>query len=243
MSDAFIKRTYRAKVTTEDLVSFRVVEKESDLFILSPRNLEREAREALKKGREILEHAIEQNPGFLTSLNPLPHDPDAPPLIQAMLAAGMAANVGPMASVAGALAEYVGRYLLDHCAEVIVENGGDIFLASHRERFVRIFTSNPHFGDRLRIRVRREAFPLSICTSSGIIGPSLSFGRADAATIVSHSGSLADAAATALGNMVKSEAHIPEAIEKIKNLEGVKGIIAIIGEKVGIWGDVELVTP
>jgi uncharacterized protein len=243
MNDSFEERTYRAMVTRDDLVPFRVVERESDLFIMASRDLSGEAREALRDARKMLERYIEGNPAFLASLSPLPPDLRAPPMIQEMISAGITAGVGPMAAVAGAVAEFVARRLLDRCDEAIVENGGDIFLASRRDRYVRIFTTNPSFGDRVRLRISKESFPLSVCTSSGIIGPSLSFGLADAATVISSSGSIADAAATALGNMVKSEAHIAESLETVKNFEGVKGILVIIKDRAGIWGDVELVTP
>ena len=158
-----------------------------------------------------------------------------------MAASARAANVGPMAAVAGAIAELVGRKLLEFSDEVIVENGGDIFIKTSRKRLVGIYAGSSPFTGKLAIEIGPEGTPMGICTSSGTVGPSLSLGLADAAIVLSASAALADAAATSIGNLVKSPDDIPAALEHGQSINGVMGILLIAGERMGIWGDIKLV--
>jgi uncharacterized protein len=240
MHEDYRERIYRRGMQTEGMQCFHVVEMESDLFISAAADLTQDALKALKKARKTIHAYSRGNPLFLPSLIPLADDRKASPLIREMLQAGNRAQVGPMAAVAGAVAEFVGKKLLPFSPEIMVENGGDIFLASQRPVTIRIFTDNPLFSDRICIRIREHLFPLGVCTSSGKIGPSLSFGAADAATVMASSTALADAAATALGNLVRNEDDIPPALETINKIEGILGALVIIGEKIGAWGAVEL---
>jgi ApbE superfamily uncharacterized protein (UPF0280 family) len=86
-----------------------------------------------------------------------------------------------------------------------------------------------------------EQTPLGVCTSSGTVGPSLSFGKADAVCILSKSAALADAAATAVGNVVKEKKDIELGLGVGKEIEGVQGILIIVQEKMGVWGGIRLV--
>jgi uncharacterized protein len=234
-------RTYRDYTASEGLVSFTVAVKETDLFISAARNLEKEALDAVVQDRYILENYIEQNPLFKTSLVPLPDAPLAHPLVQAMLRAASACDVGPMASVAGAVAEFVGAELLKHSAEVIVENGGDIFFKISRPITVGIFAGASPLSEKIGIRIPPTDAAFGICTSSGTVGPSLSFGTADAVTIRAASAALADAAASAVGNAVKTADHISNALELGQKIAGVDGIVIIKDEKLGVWGNIELI--
>jgi ApbE superfamily uncharacterized protein (UPF0280 family) len=145
-----------------------------------------------------------------------------------------------MAAVAGAMAEFVGRELLPDSPEVIVENGGDIFLRSLREFKAGIFAGSSPLSLRIGLRVPPADQGLGVCTSSGTVGPSLSFGRADAVCVVAPSASLADAAATAVGNRVKSAQDLSTGLETAQAIAGLTGVVIIIGEKMGVWGKVEL---
>ena len=146
-----------------------------------------------------------------------------------------------MAAVAGAIAEHVGIDLLKYCNEVIVENGGDIFLKLDDPVTVGIFAGRSPLSLRMGLRMETMGKPMSICTSSGTVGHSLSLGNADAVCVVSDSCSLADAAATAIGNRVKSKTQIQNAVDFGKHIEGVKGIVVIIEDEVGMWGDLDVV--
>jgi len=235
------ERTYRDLVKTDDLVKFQVVVKETDLLVRAERDLSREARESVLKYRHQLETYIAANPEFQKSLSPVKDDPYVPEIIQEMLRTSRLANVGPMAAVAGAMAESVSKDLLELSREVIVENGGDIYLVTSKERVIGIYAGNSPFSHKLGILIKPEETPLGICTSSGTVGPSLSFGKADAVCILSKSAALADATATAVGNVVKEKKDIEPGLERGKEIEGVLGVVIVVGEKVGVWGKVGLV--
>jgi len=234
-------RTYRNLVKTDDLVKFEVIVKETDLLVRAERELSKETRESVLKYRHQLETYIAMNPQFQRSLIPLQNDPGVPEIIQEMIHSSQLANVGPMAAVAGAIAELVSKDLLKLSKEVIVENGGDIYLAMTKERIIGIYAGNSPLSLKVGIIIRPEESPLGVCTSSGTVGHSLSFGKADAVCILSKSAALADATATAVGNVVQGEKDIELGLERGKNIEGVLGILIIIGEKMGVWGNVKLI--
>jgi ApbE superfamily uncharacterized protein (UPF0280 family) len=146
-----------------------------------------------------------------------------------------------MAAVAGAVAEHTATRLLKNTDEVIVENGGDLFMKTSRQLTIGIYAGNSPLSGHIGIRIKHEDQPVSICTSSAKIGHSLSFGNAEAVTVRSRSAALADAAATAICNIVKHGSDIKKAIKKAKTISGVEGILIIKGEHLGIWGDIEVV--
>jgi ApbE superfamily uncharacterized protein (UPF0280 family) len=218
-----------------------VAVKETDLYILAQGVLEKEAREAVIHLRQQLEQYISANPLFQTSLVPLPADPHAPRIVKEMLSASQTAGVGPMAGVAGAMAAFVGEALLAFTPEVVVENGGDIFLRTGFARTVGIFAGASPLSMRVGIRIPAERQPLGVCTSSATVGHSLSLGRADAVCVISPSAALADAAATALGNMVQGKGDIEQALEAGQKIPCVEGVVVIVDDALGAWGGYELV--
>jgi hypothetical protein len=195
------------------------------------------AREELIKNYGLLEAYIQKNPAFLTAYEPLPIDADAPGIAKNMLAAADKAGVGPMASVAGAFSDLLGEFLLKNGAsDVIVENGGDIFLKITGPRTVGIHAGPSRLSGRLAFNVKADETPMGICTSSDSVGPSISLGRSDASTVVADSSVLADAAASAIGNAVRGTDAMHKAIERAKKLDGVRGILVIKGDEIGAWG-------
>ncbi len=236
------KRSYRSYSGTEGLVSFSVSMEETDLFISASNNLADQAKDAVQKVRLTIKNHLKKNRDFRNSLVPLPFDPLAPDIIKKMLRAAAAAGVGPMAAVAGAVAEFTGTELLKYSAEVIIENGGDIFLKTDRAITVGIFAGESPLSEHIGIKILSADKPCSICTSSGRVGPSLSFGSADAVTIKSASACLADAAATAIGNMINKSSDIQKGIDAAKNISLVSGALIIKDEHLGVWGDMELVS-
>ncbi|MDR2712558.1 MAG: UPF0280 family protein [Clostridiales bacterium] len=191
--------------------------------------------------RTRLQSYIALDPTFAASHTPYTPAACAPAMAWAMSRAASVAGVGPMAAVAGAFAQAAGEFLLAFCPEVIVENGGDIYLATGKERLVGIYAGpdNP-FTDQLAIKISADAQPLGICTSSGTVGPSFSYGRADAAVILAPDPLLADAAATALGNRIKKEQDVEAAVEFASTIPGITGALAIHGKTLAAWGSVEL---
>lgn len=224
-----------------DLICFQVLVKETDLYVYAVNPLEDLAKELVLEYRGYIEAHIERYPDFATILIPWHIPYPVPAIIQDMIAAGEKAGVGPMASVAGVIAEYVGRGLLQHSDEVIIENGGDIFIKKNSPVTVAVFAGKSPLSLKIGLKVDSRGMPMAVCTSSGTVGHSLSFGKADAVCVISESCALADAAATAVGNQVKSKGDIQHAIEFGKNIPGVRGLLIIIGDKLGAWGDLEIV--
>ena len=234
-------RTYRSLINKDNLTSYNVKIAESDLFISSDTNLADEALKSLIKHRNSLETYIKNHSEFHTSLLPLLEDDLAPPIIRDMLSKSKICGVGPMAAVAGAVAEFVGYDLIGKTENLIIENGWDIFLQSKNELTVAIYAGESALSYKVNIIVKPEDSPLGICTSSATVGPSLSFGKADAVCVISKSATLADAAASAIGNRVKSKKNIKSALDYGIKINGVKGIIIICGNDMGAIGEVELI--
>lgn len=233
-------RKYRSWIKNTDLKVFPVTIKETDLLISATEMLSDLAYSITSKYRQQLEQYIMIDPAFATSFQPLPIPIDAPPIIQEMAISAKKANVGPMAAVAGAIAEYVGKELGKYSEEVIVENGGDIYLKIAHKRFAGLYAGESKLANQLVFEITPDKSPLGICTSSGTVSHSFSFGFADAVVIFSHSSTLSDAVATAICNMVKSATDIPPAIEAARKISEVKGIVIVINNNVGIFGDIKL---
>lgn len=329
----FEERFYRRVFAAEDLWFFRICVKESDLYVgVSARirrhrakggmsvptlrevglreteeelkaQVKRVALERLARLRQDLEHYLARHPRFATAYSPCDVFEDAPPLAKEMAGASRLAGVGPMAAVAGAIADDVGEFLVDHVrllagggershstgaggrgwgssatgqerrdtevgpppgkpkdltaaseleapgerVEVVVENGGDIYLSTRRPRVVALFAGDSPFSMRVGIKVRGREKPYGICTSAGTVGPSASFGTADAACVVADRASVADAFATALGNRVRAGSGIHGALDWFSSLAaerpvaGLAGCVVVHGTNLGAWGDLELV--
>lgn len=235
-------RTYRCWIKDDDLVAFGVTVKETDLYIRASSNLEAEATEAIIKCRTPLEEYIKSHPLFIHSLEPFSVEEDAPFIVRDMAQAASVAGVGPMAAVAGAIAEAVGKDLLAHTIEVIVENGGDIFMKILRPRLIGVYAGESPFTGKIALEIRPEETPLGVCTSSGTVGHSLSLGAADAVIVLSSSTALADAVATAIGNRVSTADDIDVAIGQAQAINGLAGVVVIKEDRMGMWGNVKLVS-
>lgn len=233
-------RTYRHWIKDRNPISFNVIVEETDLYISASINLKRKAHKLVLKYRDILKKYIERHPDFLTSLKPLPIDDDAPAMVKAMATSAERVGVGPMAAVAGAIAEFVGTELLQFTPELIVENGGDIYLKSLRKRVIGIYAGESPLSGKIGLEIEGEETPLGICTSSGTVGHSLSYGKADAVIVLAGSTTMADAAATAVGNLIKEPGDIPRGIDFAKGIDEIRGVLIIIGTDMGVWGEVKI---
>ncbi len=242
----YIERSYRSMFVSDDMTHFQVSVKDTDLDIGVSREcysneLVEAARKITTSLRNELEAYIEFDPEFKSALVPHRLYSTAPPIAFEMAKAAELANVGPMAAVAGAFSEYIGRELLKYSPDVIIENGGDLYIHTDKKRHVGIFAGSSPFTNKIAVEVLPEFGPIGLCTSSGTVGPSLSFGKADAAVVMAQTGSIADAVATAVGNMI----HIPEdvnrGVEFAANIPGVLGAIAIKDEKMALWGKIKIV--
>lgn len=235
------KRTYRNLVKVDDLVKFEVIVRETDLLIRAEKNLSRQAKEVVLKYRNQIETYIAMDPSFEKSLIPIEGKPYSPEIIKEMIQASFSACVGPMAAVAGAISEAVYKDLKHFSNELIIENGGDIYLATSKERTIGIYAGSSPLSMKIGIVIEPHTSPLAICTSSGTVGHSLSFGKADAVCVLSQSGALADAVATAIGNMIQKKEDIEQGLARGKEIEGISGVLIILGEKIGVWGEIRLI--
>ncbi|MCG8618083.1 MAG: UPF0280 family protein [Desulfobacterales bacterium] len=235
------RHIYRNDHGKKGLISFTATVKETNLNIQADLDLSDAAVRAILRHRQYIETHIKHHPEFAESLAPLPAVTPAPGIITEMIEAAQIAGVGPMAAVAGAVAEFTGRDLLDLSNEVLVENGGDIFVKSDADMTFGIYAGDSPLSMKTGIKVARRPAPFAVCTSSGTLGHSKSFGRADAACVLAASCALADAAATALGNRVKTPDDIQAAIDAGREMKGVEGIVIIAGKQIGLWGDIQLV--
>jgi ApbE superfamily uncharacterized protein (UPF0280 family) len=233
------KRSYRRTIKSPDLLSFQVKEKESDLLVQSSTLLEDEARIVLRHFRIILENYIKENPQFKTTLKPYPPDDSAHSIIREMIEVSTRCQVGPMAAVAGCISQYVAQRLLNNTDELIIENGGDLYLKSVRIRKVIIYAGFSPLSNKIVLKVDSREKGIGLCTSSGTVGPSFSMGKADAVTVLSHSAGLADAAATAIGNIIHGKNDIEKGLNLAQTITDLMGVVIIKDDKMGMWGEIE----
>ncbi|NLW09663.1 MAG: UPF0280 family protein [Firmicutes bacterium] len=220
--------------------SFRVAVGETDLWLETSRECRAEVEKEVRRLRRQLRAYISRYPDFLSTLKPWPSDPGAPELVQRMIAAAAKTGVGPMAAVAGAIAEMLGHALLAAgVEEFFIENGGDLYFTRIKPRLVAVYAGSSPFSWQLGLKIP-PGKPLSVCTSSGTVGHSFSMGRADAAVVLSPDGALADAAATAAANRVQGPADLEKTAEFIGSIPGVTGVLLICGETLAALGDIEL---
>ena len=233
--------SYRNRIDAEDLIGFEVKVKESNLLILSRRDIRKEAKSSLLRCRYQIEEYIKRFPEFGSSLLPVSIS-EAPEIVKEMSEASCLANVGPMASVAGVISDFVARDLRKFSEELIIENGGDIFLQSKKRRVVSIFAGESPLSNKIGLQIEGKDTPLGIATSSGTVGHSLSLGKADAVVVIAKSAALADAVATSIGNSVKGGDFNPApAFAWAKEISGVLGAVIIKGDKMGAVGRVKLI--
>ena len=190
--------------------------------------------EELIRYYDIVERYAAENREF-TGLKPVDIDSEEP-IIKEMCEASKKADVGPMAAVAGSIAEHVCRNSVKE--SMIVNNGGDIFMITSRPIVIGLFAGFNNIADKLAVRVKAEETPLAICSSSSKLGHSLSYGDCDLVTVFSKKGAIADAVATAVCNNIKEEKDIEKTLNEFADIEGVLGIIAVRNDKIGIIGSV-----
>jgi hypothetical protein len=235
------RRFYRDGVRAKDLHLTCIIDKETDLQILTNRRLDKELiKEKVGAYRWEIENYINKDRRFLTSLKPISVELRAPAIVQEMNKAARLVNVGPMAAVAGAIAEFLARDLLEMgYKEVIIENGGDIFLKTTKTRNVGIYTGKSRLWQDIYLKIRPQKTPLGICTSSGTVGHSLSFGSSDCVVILAKSAAFADAVATATANRVQTKQDLEKALDFAKSIKDVLGVVIIIDNNLISWGDIE----
>ncbi|MCI0498171.1 MAG: UPF0280 family protein [Planctomycetales bacterium] len=187
--------------------------------------------------RKILENYICRHPEFARSLEPVKLQPDAPQVALRMAQAAQGVGVGPMAAVAGAMAQLaVEAGLAAGAHEVIVDNGGDIYLQTAESVAIGLYAGKSQKINQLAFVLQPQDTPVSICSSSGRMGHSMSLGQCDLATIVAKDAALADAAATLAANIVKEVTDVEPALNRVTSIEGVEGVLIVKEGRIGLAG-------
>lgn len=240
--EVYEPRTYRAVTAADGLQGFRIVLEETDLHIQTdraPDDVRDVAWAQAHAARQAIRTEIALRPEFLTSLKPLAPTQGDAQIVQVMYDAALRADVGPMAAVAGAVAQHVGRALLEQAEEVIVENGGDNFLSLKRARTVAVYAGRSPLSLKVGL-VLPAGTVAGVCTSSGTVGHSYSMGKADAALIAADDAAFADAMASAIGNRVQGPEDVAGAVEWATGVDGVRQALAICQDKLAVAGEFEL---
>lgn len=221
--------------------ALEIAYRESDLYIVSDSSLSSDhAKNILIKYYTSIEAYSKTHPYFLISLISLKMDEKAPPIIQDMLKVSAQASVGPFASVAGAVAHYVGYELLSWCNQIMIENGGDIFLKIDEDKKIGLYLGKKFNPEMITLKIKKRTHPFGICSSSATIGPSLNFGNADLVTIIANNTLVADAYATAYSNKIKEEKDVVAVMKEAEASPFIRGIIVAFAQKLYLKGDVEI---
>ena len=201
------------------------------------------AKEAIRNHRAALEIYILSDPYFQLTLEPYECPTIAPEVVRRMIKAGNTMGIGPMSAVAGTISALAVEAMVEAGAKyAIVDNGGDIALINDQPIVIGIYSGQSPIKNLGLVLKPRNSIT-GVCTSAGTVGPSISFGAADAASVFSDNVSLADAAATSLGNEVGiGKESVKASFNSVKGIPGIKGAIVIQDEYVGMWGNIPKIT-
>jgi len=243
----FERRTYRTQFNTTRFTGFVVTHRETDLWIgVNPSSFQPRMKDvAMAKTVELrqkFDAYIQKVPSFKKSLKPFQPNADAPMGAKEMAVAAEKAGIGPMSAVAGLFAREIGEEIHKNFSvqELVIENGGDIYVLLKNELVLSVFAGESILSERIGLVVPAENSKLGICTSAGTVGPSLSYGKADAVVVVCKDILLADAMATAFGNKVKSPEHVGRVIKQAENFPEIQSLVIICEDKIGIKGENEI---
>ena len=234
------RNIYRNNVKTGEKYNWKITYHYSDLLLSSDKDIAGLIEEPLKEIYCFLHGCFKEDPAFLKSLSPVSIKPDYPEIIKKMCLLSSKFNVGPMAAVAGTVNEFLAEKMNKYCGSLIIENGGDLYLRSKKDRILGIYVKNKYFKDSISIRIKSENMPCGVCASSGTFGHSLSLGKCDLAVVLSKSAITADAAATAVANSISCKDDILKSIKHFRNCRGIDGLLIIKEDQIGLWGNIEL---
>lgn len=227
--------------------SFSVQYKETDLWIgVSPDNYKPEIKDfaykQMKELRDNMDAYIERDKKYASALLPYMPAHQAPGIFYAMSTVSLKTGIGPMSAVAGAFAEFVGKSIMCNfdIDEIVVENGGDIYLDIKKDLTMSVFAGKSPLSEKIGVDIPASYSPCGVCTSAGKVGPSLSFGQADAVMVVCKDIKLADSWATAIGNKIKCADDINDIVNEHIGIEEIQSLIVVCDDKLGIGGELEL---
>ena len=244
----YVKRTYRSSMGTRRFVSREIKYRESDLWVGIDREsaqtadfeaLQQAVTAGLKEFHALLKEYGSGRREFFTSLGPIAQDPAAAVALQRMLRCAARAGTGPMACVAGAAAEAAARIITETVSlqELVVENGGDIYLQVREETVLSVFAGPSPLSGKIQVHIPPGTGTVGVCTSSATVGHSMSFGKADAVMVAAEDILLADACATALCNQVSVPADVDRVVEIMRGDREILSGVVILGDRAGLCGD------
>jgi ApbE superfamily uncharacterized protein (UPF0280 family) len=225
----------------DDVCRVRKRIKQSNLLVISdnPQAIN-QALASILRHRAMLESYIRTHPEFELALDPVIPDRDAPKIVQVVTGATRIARVGPMAAVAGSLAELAMEAMLSTGSRInLVENGGEISASSISPLTVGIYAGRSVFSERVGFILSPSDFPIGVATSSATVSHALNFGEADAAVAVADTASMADAVAKAACNAVRGddcEASVQSGLETVERIGHVRGALIIRDDYMGTTG-------
>lgn len=241
------QRAYRNQFSQQRFRSFVVNYKETDLWIgVDPGSFREEMKDVVLLKVKALRTEIEQylltDPVFGRTFEPHRVEPNAPEIVKVMAEAATRAGVGPMAAVAGAFSQVVGKHLMKQfdIQELVVENGGDIFLKINRNLLMSVYAGSSPLSEKIGIEIQASESPMGVCTSAGTVGPSISFGKADAVMVICRNTALADAFATGFGNLVKTPEDVQRVTQQTERFPEILSAVIICRDKIGIRGQFEM---
>ncbi|MBN1132728.1 MAG: UPF0280 family protein [Bacteroidales bacterium] len=234
-------RFYREEFNTDRFHTFQVQFRETDILAgvnhgAFHQSMPSVCSEVIQSLRNLLNEYGARRKEFLTSHHPLPGDPDAPPVVNKMIECGRRSGTGPMSSVAGLFAFETGRALLRlfDITELMIENGGDIYLVNHHEIYVTVYAGDSPLTNKLSLVIPPGRWGIS--TSSGTVGHSFSYGKADAVTIVCEDPVVSDAWATAVANRIRNKTDIEKTLKFVETVPEILGCLIIFKDRMGVRG-------
>jgi len=244
----FESKSYRNSFPKERFKSFEIENEDGSLWIgVDPDSFKEEmigtAQAFMTEKLNELAAYIAEEPFFRKSLKPCPVTENAPDIAHSMAAAGELAVVGPMAAKNAILAELVGKMLLERfeIGELIVENGGDLYLKLQNSLIVSIFAGDSDISGMVGIEIQPGQTPLGIGTGTGTKGTPMNHGAAEAVFIVAKKAAEAGAFAVGLGNKIKSPEDVDKVLMRIEIISEIEGAVLILDDQIGLRGDIELI--
>ena len=240
-------RTYRRRFCSDRWHGFVVKYKETDVWVgVDKKSFRSEMPECtmqiIRELRDAMDVYLKQDPNYVLSLTTYEAQEHAPETAKRMSEISHQLGVGPMATVAGAFAAHIAQELKNRfeIEEIMVENGGDIYADIKNDMDVCVFAGESPLSEKIGLHIEAKESPLGICTSSGTVGPSLSFGKADAVMMVCRDALLADGYATVFANQIQTTADIDPVLNLIAREKDILSALIVKDDKMGIIGQFEL---
>lgn len=232
----------RDRLRRTRLTSFKVDIGGLRLHVRARSDLSAEARISALRHWEQLESYVVRHSSFKTSFVPVPVREDAPPLVRAMGEASSAVGVGAMVTLSGALVEALAHDLAAFGRPVVVSTEGDTFVVGNVPgTFMVEPAPDPGLGG-LAVRVRLPG-PYAFYCSTGRVRIDPAIGRARAVAVLADHGAVADAVGSAMGSALHRPYDVDRALAVAKQTDGVRGAVVLVQERIGVWGDLEIVSP